>query len=61
MSKPVSLYQQFWSDKRYLKMLTCRKECDFSNPERKVLSFLVLQGTGQEGRRHQSNLESLGT
>ena len=43
MSKPVSLYEQFWLDKRYLKMLTCRGECDLSNPERKVLSFLVFK------------------
>ncbi len=43
MSKPISLYQQYWSDKRYLKMVTCRKECDLSHPERKVLSFLVYK------------------
>src|SRR5271157_2690167 len=49
MSKPVSLYQQFWSDKRYLKMLTCRKECDLSNPEKKVLSFLVYKARDKKG------------
>jgi len=43
MSRTVSLYQQCWSDKRYLRMLTCRGECDLSNPERKVLSFLVFK------------------
>ena len=43
MSKPVLLYEQFWLDKRYLKMLTCRGECDLSKPERKVLSFLVFK------------------
>ena len=43
MSKPISLYQQYWSDKRYLKMLTCRKECELSHPEKKVLSLLVFK------------------
>ena len=43
MSRTVSLYQQCWSDKRYLRMVTCRGECDLSNPERKVLSFLVFK------------------
>ena len=49
MSKPSSLYQQYWSDKRYLKMLTCRKECDLSHPERKLLSYLVYKARDKTG------------
>jgi DNA-binding MarR family transcriptional regulator len=43
MGKPISLYQQHWSDKRYLKVLTCRKACELSHAERLVLSFLVYK------------------
>ena len=48
MSKPISLYQQYWSDKRFLKMLTCRKGCELSHTERKVLSLLVFKARDKD-------------
>ena len=61
MSKPISLYQQYWSDKRYLRMLTCRKECELSHPERKVLSLLVFKARDKSGGQHQEDHQSSGT
>ena len=43
MGKPTSLYQQYWSGKRYLRMLTCRKECELSYTQKKVLSYLIYK------------------
>jgi len=60
MSKPVSLYQQYWSDKRYLKLLTCRKECDLSHPERRILSFLVFKARDKTGVGTRAITKALG-
>ena len=60
MSRTVSLYQQCWSDKRYLRMLTCRGECDLSNPERKVLSFLVFMARDKAAVGTRVILKALG-
>jgi Mn-dependent DtxR family transcriptional regulator len=43
MGKPISLYQQYWLDKRFLRMLTTRKECDLSHAQKELLSFLVYK------------------
>jgi Mn-dependent DtxR family transcriptional regulator len=60
MSKPVSLYQQYWSDKRYLKMLTCRKACGLNHSERIVLSFLLYKARDKSGVGTKTITKALG-
>jgi DNA-binding MarR family transcriptional regulator len=59
-TKGKSLYATYWSDKRYLRTLTCRKACDLSHAERLVLSYLVYKARDEKGVKTRHLVAALG-
>lgn len=59
-TKGRSIYATYWSDKRYLRMLTCRKACGLSHPERLVLSYLVYKARDEKGVMTRHLVAALG-
>src|SRR4051812_2464010 len=60
MAKAIPLYKKFWSGKRYLKKLTCRKACDLSHRERLVLSLFVYKARDRAAVTTKTLIKTLG-
>ena len=60
MPKTKTLYQLYWSPKRHVRMLTRRKTCELSHPERLVLSYLVYKARDHSGVKTKTLVSRLG-